>query len=104
MDELTFSNPSSNFTTSTDKKNSKNLTVAVAVQFLPYAGGDKSARPYLFLRYLGERILNIIRVAVDGVFFKPQKAQKSQNFLTSSFLCLLCFLWFDSIVFEPQMA
>ena len=50
MDELTFSNPSSNFTTGTDKKNSKNLTVAV--QFLPHAVGDKSARraamPYLF--------------------------------------------------------
>ncbi|MBJ7396928.1 MAG: hypothetical protein JHC76_12890 [Akkermansiaceae bacterium] len=38
-----------NFTTSTDKRNSKNLTVVV--QLLPHAGGDKSARraatPYL---------------------------------------------------------
>jgi hypothetical protein len=49
MDELTISNPSSNFPTSTNKRNRKNLTVAV--QLLPHAGGDKSARraatPYL---------------------------------------------------------
>jgi hypothetical protein len=55
MDKLTISNPSSNGTTSTDKRNRKNLTVAV--QLLPHAGGDKSARraatpylPYLLLK------------------------------------------------------
>jgi len=41
-------------TTSTDKRNTKYLTVVV--QSLPHAGGDKSARraatPYLFPRYL----------------------------------------------------
>jgi hypothetical protein len=52
MDKLTISNPSSNDTISTDKRNRNNLTVAIAVQFLPHARGDKSARraatPYLF--------------------------------------------------------
>jgi len=36
MDELTFSNHSSNGTTSTDKRNSKNL-----IQLPPHAGDEK---------------------------------------------------------------
>jgi hypothetical protein len=65
--ELTFSNHSSNGTTSTDKRNSKNLTVAV--QFLPHAGGDKSARraatPYQF-QFLRSYVPSISSLALDS--------------------------------------
>jgi hypothetical protein len=79
MDELTFSNHSSNGTTSTDEKNRKNLTVAV--QFLPHAGGDKWARraatPYLFPQLPSVENLHLrfasVRV-IRGSIFSHQKS------------------------------
>jgi hypothetical protein len=84
INELTFSNPSSNGTTSTDKRNRKNLTVAV--QLLPHAAGDKSARraatPYLFPQLPSVKILHLPFASVrvirgSKIFTSKIKAQQS---------------------------